>query len=229
MSLPLKIAPSVLSADFTRLGEEVQQATEAGAQRIHIDVMDGRFVPNITMGPLVVKAIRGGTELPLDVHLMIVEPERHLQAFADAGASILSVHLEASPHLHRTLQMIRELGMQPGVAINPHTPATALSEVMHLVDNIIVMTVNPGFGGQSFLAETLPKIRTLRQMSGQRKLNIDISADGGVDPNTATDILKAGANVLVAGSAVFGAEGGVVCGMAALNAVVAQYERSTYI
>ncbi|MBI5928288.1 MAG: ribulose-phosphate 3-epimerase [Chloroflexi bacterium] len=215
MAHSVKIAPSVLSADFTRLGEQVQIAAEHGASQIHIDVMDGVFVPNITMGPLVVKAIRRVTRLPLDVHLMIIEPDRHVQAFADAGASALTVHFEACPHLHRTLQYIKSLGVRAGVAINPHTPATLLSEIAHLVDIVLVMTVNPGFGGQAFLPETLPKIRQIRQMLGERP--VDIGVDGGIDAQTTPQVLEAGANVLIAGNAIFAAAGGIASGMKAIK------------
>jgi ribulose-phosphate 3-epimerase len=212
----VRIAPSILAADFTRLGEEVRQVARHSAAQIHIDVMDGRFVPSITMGPLVVAAVHRVTELPLDVHLMIVEPERHLEAFAEAGASALTVHLEASPHLHRTLEQIRELGLKAGVAINPHTPAALLSEVLNLVDVVLVMTVNPGSGGQAFLPETLPKISAVREMLRGRV--VDITADGGIDPTTAPQALQAGANVFVAGSSIFGATDGIAAGMAALKA-----------
>jgi ribulose-phosphate 3-epimerase len=207
----VRFAPSILSADFTRLGEQIQAAEAAGADLIHIDVMDGRFVPNITMGPLVVQAARRATTLPLDVHLMIVEPEKHLEAFARAGASRISVHWEACPNLHRALQMIRELGCGVGVALNPHTPAVFVSEILHLVDAVLVMTVNPGFGGQDFLPETLPKIRQLRAMAGGRAL--DIGVDGGIHAGTIGDVVEAGANVLVAGSAVFSAQFSVQTGM----------------
>jgi ribulose-phosphate 3-epimerase len=196
---PIRIAPSILSADFTRLGEQVREAEAAGGTLIHIDVMDGRFVPNITMGPLVVEAVRRVTTLPLDVHLMIVEPDHLLAEFARAGASILTVHWEACPNLHRTLQTIRELGCRAGVALNPHTPASFLSEIIHIVDVINVMTVNPGFGGQEFLRETLPKIRQLRSMAGEK----DIEVDGGINQDTVGLVVEAGANVLIAGSSIF--------------------------
>lgn len=215
MTLPVRIAPSILAADFTRLGEEVRQVAEHGADQIHIDVMDGRFVPNITMGPLVVGAVRRVTDLPLDIHLMIVEPERHIDAFAAAGANIITVHLEASPNLHRTLQYIRSLGIRAGVAINPHSPASLLSEVAGMVDNVVVMTVNPGFGGQRFLPETLPKIAAVRQLV--RGKAVDITVDGGIDAHTADQVVKAGANVLVAGSAIFGAAQGIAESIALLR------------
>lgn len=211
------IAPSILSADFTRLGEHIREAEAAGCDLIHIDVMDGRFVPNITMGPVVVEAVRRITALPLDVHLMIVEPERHLSAFAAAGADRISVHIEASPNLHRTLQTIRELGCGVGVAINPHTPASALSEIMPLLDVILVMTVNPGFGGQTFLPETLPKIRQLRAMAAASGRAMDIEVDGGINVETAAAVVEAGANVLIAGSAVFTSRYSVQEGVYALR------------
>lgn len=213
----LKLAPSILAADFTRLGAEVQAAEAAGADVIHVDVMDGRFVPNITMGPLVVEALRRVTSLPLDVHLMIVEPERYVEDFARAGAAVISVHLEASPNLHRTLQFIRSLGCRAGVAINPHTPASAVAEVMPLVDLINVMTVNPGFGGQIFIEETLAKIARLRAMIGDVQRSIDLEVDGGITAETAPSVVQAGANLLVVGTAAFGHPGGVTAGMAALR------------
>lgn len=212
----IKIAPSILSADFTRLGEQIHDAELGGAALIHIDVMDGRFVPNITMGPLVVEAARRSTQLPLDVHLMIVEPERYIAAFAAAGATTITVHIEASPHLHRTLQTIRDLDCRAGVAINPHTRADAISEVFHLLDEINVMTVNPGFGGQSFLAETLPKVTQLRALIESSGRAIDLEVDGGINVHTIKAAVGAGANVLIAGSAVFNAEQSVQAGIAAL-------------
>lgn len=213
MSQPIYFAPSILAADFARLGEQVQAAEAAGAERIHIDVMDGRFVPNITMGPIVVEAVRRSTSLPLDVHLMIVEPDHLLESFARAGASNISVHIEACPNLHRTLQVIRGLGCRVGVAINPHTPAAALSEVMHMIDIILVMTVNPGFGGQEFLPETLPKIRRLREMCVEAGRAIDVVVDGGINVDTAARVVEAGANVLIAGSAIFNNKHTVAEGM----------------
>lgn len=212
----IKIAPSILSADFTRLGEQIREAEQAGAAMIHVDVMDGRFVPNITMGPLVVEAARRVTTLPLDVHLMIIEPERYLEAFAKAGAATITIHYEASPHLHRTLQAIHDLGCQAGVAINPHIRADALSEVLHLVDTVNVMTVNPGFGGQAFLAETLPKIRHLRAMIQRCGRAIDLEVDGGIHTRTAKTAAQAGANVLIAGSAIFNTERSIGANIAAL-------------
>ncbi len=203
MHKTIKIAPSILAADFTRLGEQVEEVTQAGASLIHIDVMDGRFVPNITMGPMVVEAVSRATDLPLDVHLMIVEPERYIDAFVQAGASNITVHLEASPNLHRTIQQIKNSGCQAGVAINPHTPAYALSEIIHMVDIINVMTVNPGFGGQTFIPETRSKIARLRAMIGDARRYVDIEVDGGINVETAMAAAQAGANVLVVGSALF--------------------------
>ncbi len=205
---PIVIAPSILSADFSRLGEEVQAIDLAGADWIHIDVMDGRFVPNITIGPLVVKALRPVTSKPLDVHLMIVEPERYVEDFANAGADIISVHAEhnASPHLHRTLGQIKELGKQAGVVLNPSTPLELIEYVLDLCDLVLIMSVNPGFGGQSFIPGVVPKIRKLRQMCDARGLDPWIEVDGGLKGNNAWQVLEAGANAIVAGSAVFGAK-----------------------
>lgn len=214
----LQLAPSILSADFTRLGEEIATAEAAGADRIHVDVMDGRFVPNITMGPLVVKAARRVTDLPLDVHLMIVEPERYVEAFAEAGATFLTIHVEASPHLHRTLQHMRSLGVKAGVALNPHTPLENLEYVYGLLDQVLVMTVNPGFGGQAFLPEMLPKIAAVRERSTTLGLDLHVQVDGGIDPTTAGRVVEAGANVLVAGNAVFGSPLGIEGALTVLRA-----------
>lgn len=198
------IAPSILSADFGALGDEVGAVEAAGADWIHVDVMDGRFVPNITIGPVVVAAVRRATSLPLDVHLMIVEPERYLEAFAEAGADRLLVQVEACPHLHRTLQQIRGLGKAAGVVLNPHTSEESIRHVLGEVDQVLVMSVNPGFGGQSFIESQLAKIRTLRQMIDERGLTVALEVDGGVAPGTARRCIAAGATALVAGSAVFG-------------------------
>ena len=205
----IKIAPSILSADFARLGEQVAEAEAAGADYIHIDVMDGRFVPNITVGPLVVEAVRRATKLPLDVHLMIEAPERYLARFAQAGADIITVHVEASPHLHRTVEQIRELGGKAGVSLNPATPLSSLEEVLDYVDLILLMTVNPGFGGQAFIESMLPKIERLRGMLTERGLDVELEVDGGINAETAPRVVAAGANVLVAGEAIFGAEEGI--------------------
>jgi ribulose-phosphate 3-epimerase len=200
----VRIAPSILSADLGRLAEEVRVAEASGADWIHVDVMDGCFVPNITYGPAIVRAVRAATKLPIDVHLMIVEPDRHLAAFADAGADGLSVHVEACTHLQRTLHAIRQLGKRAGAVLNPHTLAETLRWVLDDLDLVLVMTVNPGFGGQAFLPAVLPKIRQVRQLIDQAGRSIDLEVDGGVAPDTARSIVEAGANVLVAGNAVFG-------------------------
>ena len=199
------VAPSILSADFSRLGDEVRAIDEAGADWIHVDVMDGRFVPNITIGPLIVEALRPVTKKPLDVHLMIVEPEKYVEDFAKAGADIISVHAEhnASPHLHRTLGQIRELGKQAGVVLNPGTPLELIEYVLELCDLILIMSVNPGFGGQKFIPGVVPKIQKLRQMCDERGLDPWIEVDGGLKPNNAWQVIDAGANAIVAGSAVF--------------------------
>jgi ribulose-phosphate 3-epimerase len=199
------IAPSILSADFGRLDEELRAVEAAGADWIHVDVMDGRFVPNITIGPLVVEAVRRATKLPVDVHLMIVEPERYVADFRKAGADWISVHVEASPHLHRTLQQLRALGAKAGVVLNPHTSEESIRHVLGDLDLILVMSVNPGFGGQSFIPGALPKLRALRAAIDRAGLDVTLEVDGGVGPTTAGAVVGAGARVLVAGSAVFGA------------------------
>jgi ribulose-phosphate 3-epimerase len=201
--MKIKIAPSILSADFGRLADEIRAVEQAGADWIHVDVMDGRFVPNITIGPLVVEAARRATELPLDVHLMIAEPERHLDAFAKAGADYLVVHAEATPHLHRAVQMIRDLGAKPGVSYNPATSLGGLPAVLDLVDVVLLMSVNPGFGGQKFIPAVLPKVAEARGLVDRSGREIHVEVDGGVGPATAADVKRAGADVLVAGSAVF--------------------------
>jgi ribulose-phosphate 3-epimerase len=200
----VRVAPSILSADLGRLAEEVQEVERGGADWIHVDVMDGRFVPNITLGPAIVKAIRRATSLPVDVHLMIVEPERYVEQFAEAGADVISVHVEASVHLQRTLAEIRRLGKRAGVVLNPHTPEEHLRYVLGDADLVLVMSVNPGFGGQAFLPSVLPKLAGLRRMIDEAGLDVDLEVDGGVSPETARQVVDAGARVLVAGSAVFG-------------------------
>lgn len=199
-----KIAPSILSADFSRLGDEVRAVAAAGADYIHIDVMDGHFVPNITIGPLVVEAVRKVTDLPLDVHLMIADPDKYIADFAGAGADIIVVHAEATNHLHRTVQLIKSLGKQAGVSLNPATPLQALDYVLGDLDLVLLMTVNPGFGGQSFIDACLPKIHDLRAMLDDRGLTAELEVDGGVKTSNIGTIAHAGADVFVAGSAVFG-------------------------
>lgn len=200
---PVLIAPSILSADFARLGDEVTALERAGADWAHVDVMDGRFVPNMTIGPLVVQALRRVTKLPLDVHLMIVEPERYVADFAEAGADIITVHAEACTHLHRVLQQIRGLGKKAGVSLNPHTPEDVLRYVLDLTDLVLVMSVNPGFGGQAFIPAALPKLRAIRSMIQASGRKIHLEVDGGIKPGTARQVIEAGADVLVAGNAVF--------------------------
>ncbi len=205
----VKIAPSILAADFARLGDQVREAEAAGADWIHVDVMDGHFVPNITMGPTIVAALRRVTTLPLDVHLMIEEPERYLADFAGAGADRLTVHVEACPHLHSTLEQIRRLGVLPGVTLNPATPLVSLEEVLHLVDLILVMTVEPGFGGQAFIPRSLQRLRRLRAMLAEAGVSPEVEVDGGIDVHTAPQVVAAGATVLVAGTAIFGSPEGI--------------------
>lgn len=223
---PILIAPSVLSADFVRLGEQVQAAEAGGAGWIHVDIMDGRFVPNITMGPLVVSALRRATRLPLDVHLMIVEPDALISAFAEAGADRITVHYEACRDLYRTINLIREHGCEAGVAINPHTRAAVLYDVLPIISEVIVMTVSPGFGGQSLISATLPKFGRLKAMLADHDHDaFFLVADGGVNPQTALEIVQAGANVLVAGSAIFGHAEGIAAGIAAIQQAVPTQEK----
>lgn len=200
----IRIAPSILAADFAKIGEEIKEVEQGGADWIHVDVMDGHFVPNITIGPLIVEAIRPHTSLPLDVHLMIENPDRYIPAFAKAGADLISVHAETCPHLHRTLHLIKEQGVRAGVVLNPATSLVTIEHVLNDLDLVLLMTVNPGFGGQQFIASTLPKIKALRNMVTDLGLkHIDIEVDGGVNKETAKLVIEAGANVLVAGNAVF--------------------------
>ena len=200
------IAPSILSADFSRLGEEIKAVEDAGADWIHVDVMDGHFVPNITMGPLVVEAIARVTDLPQDVHLMIENPDKYIPDFANAGANLISVQAEADVHLHRTIHMIRDLGARPGVVLNPSTPLQAIDWVLEDVDFVLIMSVNPGFGGQSFIPSSLQKIETLRHTIQDRGLSTLIEVDGGVNTNTIQQVSEAGADAFVAGSAIFGSD-----------------------
>ncbi len=199
----IKIAPSILSADFSKLGQEVKDVEQGGADYIHIDVMDGHFVPNITIGPLIVEAVKSVTKLPLDVHLMIENPDSYIESFVKAGADILTVHVEACTHLHRTLQLIKSYGIKAGVALNPHTPVAMIAEVLQDIDLVVLMTVNPGFGGQSFIHSVLRKIRQLATMVEEQELATEIEIDGGVNGETARLCIEAGANVLVAGSAIY--------------------------
>jgi ribulose-phosphate 3-epimerase len=201
--MTIGIVPSILSADFTRLGEQVREAEEAGAQRIQVDIMDGHFVPNITMGPMILAAVRRCTTLPLEAHLMISNPEQYIEDFANAGADVVIAHQEVSPHLHRIIQQIKAAGKMAGIALTPSTPVIMLEDILSLLDMVLIMTVNPGFGGQDFIPETLPKITRLRQVIDQRGLRCDIEVDGGIHEATAPLVVQAGANLLVAGSAVY--------------------------
>ena len=216
----IKLAPSILSADFARLGEQIAEVARAGADYIHVDVMDGHFVPNITIGAPVVAAIRAVTSLPLDVHLMIEHPERYISDFVDAGADIITVHVEASPHLRSTIEAIKDLGVKAGVSLNPPTPIGAAEEIVAHVDLVLVMSVNPGFGGQSFIPETLPKIASMRKILDDGKLDAELEVDGGINADNAREIVKAGADVLVAGNSIFKAGEGIGRAMQRLREAV---------
>ncbi|MER2170608.1 MAG: ribulose-phosphate 3-epimerase [Psychrobacillus psychrodurans] len=201
----VKIAPSILAANFSKLGEEVLEVEKAGAELIHIDVMDGHFVPNITMGPIVVEALRPLTKLPLDVHLMIENADQYIESFAKAGADYITVHVEACPHLHRTIQLIRSFGVKPGVVLNPHTPIETIQHVLEDIDMVLFMTVNPGFGGQNFIHSVVPKVKQLSDIIKERNLSIEIEIDGGINEETIKPCVEAGATILVAGSAIYNA------------------------
>lgn len=217
MERRVKIAPSILSADFIRLGEQIAEVEAAGADYIHVDVMDGHFVPNLTIGPVVVEAVRRATHLPLDVHLMIELPERYLTDFRAAGADHLTVHVETCPHLHRTVHQIKELGCRAGVTLNPATPVSSLDEILPFVDLVLVMTVEPGFGGQPFIERMLSKIRRVRQMLTEIGSQAELEVDGGIDPKTAPQVIQAGAEVLIAGTAIFCAKEGIAAAIANLR------------
>jgi ribulose-phosphate 3-epimerase len=218
----VKLAPSILAADFARLGEQVAEAEQAGADRIHVDVMDGHFVPNLSMGAPIVASLRRVTHLPLEIHLMISDPDFFLDEFVEAGSDSFLVHWEGNANLHRTIQRIKALGKRAGVVINPATPAAVLEEILQDVEQVLIMTVNPGFGHQHFLPTTLPKIRRVRQMIEQYKLGCDVEVDGGIDAETAPLAAAAGANVLVAGTAIFGESEGVAEAMNRLRATINQ-------
>ena len=222
MTNAIKIAPSILAADFACLAEAIQSAEAAGADYIHVDVMDGHFVPNITIGPPVIECLRRVTHLPLDVHLMISDPLYYAPAFAEAGADILTVHIEATPHSHCLVQHIRSLGVRPGISLNPATPAAAIGEVLNDVDLVLVMTVNPGFGGQMFIEQTLRKIEQVRDMLDRAGSAAELEVDGGIDAGTAERVVAAGARVLVAGTAIFGAPEGVTAAIKAIREAVRQ-------
>ncbi|MGB6680663.1 MAG: ribulose-phosphate 3-epimerase [Candidatus Bathyarchaeia archaeon] len=199
----IKIAPSILAANFSKLAEEVKEVEQAGAKLIHIDVMDGHFVPNITMGPIVVEALRPVTKLPLDVHLMIENPDNYIESFAKAGADYITVHVEACSHLHRTIQLIRSFGVKPGVVLNPHTPIESIQHVLEDIDMVLFMTVNPGFGGQKFIHSVIPKIKQLADIIKEKDLSIEIEIDGGINAETIVPCAEAGATIFVAGSAIY--------------------------
>lgn len=218
----MKLAPSILSCDFGRLADDIQAAEAGGADWIHVDVMDGHFVPNITIGPLIVRAARRATKLPLDVHLMIETPDRYLGAFVDAGADVVTVHQEACPHLHRTLQAVRELGAKAGVALNPATPVGSVELVAGDLDLLLIMSVNPGFGGQKFIPGAMSKLREARALLDRSGSQVELEVDGGVGAENAAAIAAAGASVLVAGSAVFGHPGGAAAGIASIRGALSR-------
>jgi ribulose-phosphate 3-epimerase len=222
----IKIAPSILAADFLRLGEQVKAAEAQGVDRFHVDVMDGSFVPNISFGTPIIEAMRRTTTFPLETHLMIVHPEQYLEAFAEAGSDTLIVHQETSPHLHRTVQIIKSLGKKAGVALNPSTPPILLDEMIEDLNLVLVMTVNPGFGGQHFIDSTLRKIQTIREWLDQRNPDCELEVDGGIESHTALKVVQSGARVLVAGTAIFGHAGGPRLGVESLMQAVSGYDRN---
>ncbi len=205
----VKLAPSILSADFAHLGNQIEEVSKAGADYIHVDVMDGHFVPNITIGPPVIAALRACTDLPLDVHLMIEHPEKYITQFVNSGANIITIHVEACPHLHREIQLIKQNGLKAGVSLNPGTPIDLIKDVLSQVDLVLIMSVNPGFGGQAFIPETFRKISHLRYMMDDNKINAEIEVDGGITINNASKVVNAGANVLAIGTAIFKTKGGI--------------------
>jgi ribulose-phosphate 3-epimerase len=218
VSSAFKIAASILAADFTRLGEQVHEAEEAGVDLFHLDIMDGLFVPNISFGPMVVEAVRGITRKTLDVHLMIEKPERYIDVFAQAGANMINVHAETCPHLHRTVQYVQEHGVKVGVALNPHTPFSMIREIVPIVDRVLIMTVNPGFGGQTLIPSTVLKLKQIAESVKQLDHPPEIAVDGGIDITTMSTVVGHGANVIIAGTSIFHAEGGIAAGVAGLRA-----------
>jgi len=227
MTDKIKIHPSLLAADYTRIGEEIKAVESAGADGLHLDVMDGQFVPNLNFGPPMVSAVRRITSLPLDVHLMIVDPDRYVQAFVEAGADMVTVHIENHPHIHRTVQHIKQLGVQAGVAINPGTPVRAVSEIIDELDLVLMMSVNPGWGGQQFIEHTLRKIGEARRLIDVANPGVTLSVDGGITANNASLISSAGASLLVAGSSVFAAVGGPASGLRTLRDMVTPATQGT--